>query len=183
MLSWFLIYFLPQSVIYHLKCIWLLGICNTIPPIFSLELSVMFYGRIKRCLEKRHWNAESVNIRWKHKTKTKTILQKPQAINNEHSYRYQINMKPRAHSLVSAIITIKDHSGPRATDVNYRLLSWQFKIRVLLILQTGQWLRLLIKGSMWELTRNLRKYPRTRFECICHADILTRVTNLVLQKT
>lgn len=126
MLSWFLIYFLPQSVIYHLKCIWLFGICNTIPPIFSLELSVMFYGRIKRCLEKRHWNAESVNIRWKHKTKNKTILQKPQAINNEHSYRYQINMKPRAHSLVSAIITFKDHSGPRATDVNYRLLSWQF---------------------------------------------------------
>lgn len=126
MLSWFLIYFLPQSVIYHLKCIWLFGICNTIPPIFSLELSVMFYGRIKRCLEKRHWNAESVNIRWKHKTKTKTILQKPQAINNEHSYRYQINMKPRAHSLVSAIITFKDHSGPRATDVNYRLVvSWQ----------------------------------------------------------
>lgn len=47
MLSSFLIYFLPRSVIYHLKCIWLFGICNTIPPIFSLELSVMFYGRIE----------------------------------------------------------------------------------------------------------------------------------------
>lgn len=133
MLSWFFIYFLPQSVIYHLKCIWLFGICNTIPPIFSLELSVMFYGRIKRCLEKRHWNAESVNIRWKHKTKTKTILQKPQAINNEHSYRYQINMKPRAHSLVNAIIKHSKITAAReplmlTTDCcldSLRIVSWQ----------------------------------------------------------
>lgn len=131
MLSSFLIYFLPRSVIYHLKCIWLFGICNTIPPIFSLELSVMFYGRIKRCLEKRHWNAQSVNIWWKHKTKSKTSLQKLQLINNEHSYRYQINIclsigAESAFPCEHTIKTLKNHTGPRFMDVNSGHLSLQF---------------------------------------------------------